>query len=57
MKRRLILLFITILMVMLSVGNLCGQHYMTDEIVVPQEPSYILNYVKGVYILEEVDNG
>ncbi len=54
--KNLIIALITVAMVLLSVGNLCGQHYMFEE-VPPKQPAYFLDYVRDVYILREVDNG
>lgn len=54
-KARLICIALLIgAMVLLSVGNLCGQHYMVEE-APPKQPAYFLDYVRDVYILREVD--
>ena len=54
--KKLIIALITAAMVLLSIGNLCGQHYLVTE-TPPKQPTYFLDYVRDVYILREVDNG
>ena len=52
--KKIVIALIMAEMVLLSVGNLCGQHYLVTE-TPPKQAEYYLDYVRDVYILREAD--